>query len=89
MSFPPDTPVYRETRLRSVVKAISWRCVGTLDTFCVSFVVLTFTGVTEGDKVQALQVSSGIAGVEVMTKILLFYLHERAWMRVPLGRTRI
>ena len=89
MSSPADTPVYRETRLRSVIKAISWRCVGTLDTFCVSFVVLTFTGVTEGDKVQALQVSSGIAGVEVMTKILLFYLHERAWMRVPLGRTRI
>jgi len=89
MSPATETPVYRETRLRSVIKAISWRCVGTLDTFCVSYIVLTFTGVTEGNRVQALQVSSGIAGVEVMTKILLFYLHERAWMRVPLGRTRL
>ncbi|MEI6466222.1 MAG: DUF2061 domain-containing protein [Verrucomicrobiota bacterium] len=89
MSTPPEIPVYRETRLRSVIKAISWRCVGTLDTFCVSFVVLTFTGVTDGNRVQALQLSSGIAGVEVMTKILLFYLHERAWMRVSLGRTRL
>ncbi len=89
MSTPPEIPVYRETRLRSVIKAISWRCVGTLDTFCVSFVVLTFTGVTDGNRVQALQLSSGIAGVEVMTKIVLFYLHERAWMRVSLGRKRL
>jgi uncharacterized membrane protein len=36
-----------------------------------------------------LQLSSGIAGVEVMTKIVLFYLHERAWMRVSLGRKRL
>jgi hypothetical protein len=89
MSTPPEIPVYRETRLRSVIKAISWRCVGTLDTFCVSFVVLTFTGVTDGNRVHALQLSSGIAGVEVMTKIVLFYLHERAWMRVSLGRKRL
>lgn len=76
----------RETRVRSVLKAVSWRCVGTLDTFLVSFVVLTFTGVTKGDTLNALQVSSGIASVEVLTKIILFYFHERAWTRVRLGR---
>jgi hypothetical protein len=54
MSTPESTPVYRETRLRSVVKAVSWRCVGTLDTFLVSFVVLTLTGATEGNKAQDL-----------------------------------
>jgi uncharacterized membrane protein len=80
--------VYRDSRLRSVLKAISWRCMGTLDTFCVSFVVLTFTGVTKGNKLQALQVSSGIAAVEVMTKIFLYYLHERAWMRIRFGRVK-
>jgi uncharacterized membrane protein len=84
----PTAPVYRETRLRSVLKAISWRCTGTLDTFCVSFVVLTFTGVTGGSKLQAVQVSSGIAAVEVVTKIILYYLHERAWMRIRIGRVR-
>ncbi len=81
-------PVYRETRLRSVLKAVSWRCVGTIDTFCVSFLVLTFTGVTEGNKLHAVQVSSGIAAVEVLTKVFLFYLHERAWMRIRVGRER-
>ena len=89
MSTPENTPVHGETRLRSVVKAVSWRCVGTLDTFLVSFVVLTLTGATEGNKAQAAQLSGGIAGVEVLTKILLYYLHERAWMRLPLGRTRL
>ena len=84
----PTAPVYRETRLRSVLKAISWRCTGTLDTFCVSFVVLTFTGITKGSKLQAVQVSSGIAAVEVVTKVLLYYLHERAWMRIRIGRVR-
>jgi uncharacterized membrane protein len=84
----PTAPVYRETRLRSVLKAISWRCTGTLDTFCVSFVVLTFTGVTGGSKLQAVRVSSGIAAVEVVTKIILYYLHERAWMRIRIGRVR-
>lgn len=84
----PTAPVYRETRLRSILKAISWRCTGTLDTFCVSFVVLTVTGVTGGSKLQAVQVSGGIAAVEVVTKIFLYYLHERAWMRIRFGRVR-
>lgn len=78
----------RESRVRSIAKAISWRCVGTLDTFVVSFVVLSFTGVTKGDTLNALQVSGGIASVEVLTKILLYYLHERAWMRIHLGRAK-
>jgi Predicted membrane protein len=79
---------YRDTRLRSILKAISWRCTGTLDTFCVSFVVLTFTGATEGNKLQALQLSGGIAAVEVVTKIVLYYLHERVWMRIRIGRPK-
>ena len=89
MSSPtpnPSSAKARETHLRSLLKAVSWRCVGTLDTFCVSFVVLIFTGATEGNKLHAAQISGSIAGVEVITKVVLYYLHERAWMRVHLGR---
>lgn len=82
----PTATKARETHLRSLLKAVSWRCVGTLDTFCVSFVVLLFTGATEGNKLHAAQISGSIAGVEVMTKIILYYLHERAWMRIKIGR---
>ena len=38
------------------------------------------------NKVQAAQISGSIAGVEVVTKVVLFYLHERAWMRIRVGR---
>jgi uncharacterized membrane protein len=52
-----------------IAKAVSWRAVGTLDTFVVSWWV---TG-------QA-QLALAISGVEFFSKIVLYYLHERAWL---------
>lgn len=77
-----------DSRLRSLLKAISWRCVGTLDTFFVSFVVLNVTGAASGGVGHAARISGGIAGVEVLTKIMLYYLHERAWGKIRIGRRR-
>ncbi len=76
-----------ESHARSLVKAVSWRCVGTLDTFVVSFVVLRLSGAADTSG-EALKVSGGIAGVEVITKVALYYLHERAWARLAFGRPR-
>lgn len=67
-----------EKRYRSVVKAISWRVTGTLDTFVVSYII---TG-----KV-ALAVS--ISGVEVITKMFLYYWHERLWTRIKFGKKQV
>lgn len=64
-----------ETHSRSVAKAISWRIVGTLDTMLISFII---TG--------SLTLAAAIGFTEVVTKSVLFYLHERAWLRVPYGR---
>jgi uncharacterized membrane protein len=64
-----------ESHVRSLAKAVSWRATGTLDTFLISWLV---TG-------QAL-LAGGIAATEVLTKVVLFYLHERAWSRVRWGR---
>jgi len=64
-----------DTHKRSIVKAISWRVTGTIDTFLISWMI---TG-------EAL-LATGIAGTEVMTKVALFYFHERAWSRVTWGR---
>jgi len=50
--------------------------VGSIDTFILG---LLFTG---GDA----KVAGSIAGTEVITKIALFYLHERAWSLVHWGR---
>ena len=48
--------------------------------------MLTFTGATGGDTSHAAQISGSIAAVEVLTKVVLFYLHERAWLRFGIGR---
>lgn len=60
-----------EQNRRSLAKAISWRITGTLDTFLISWLI---TG--------ELALAGGIAATEVVTKIGLYWLHERAWNRV-------
>jgi uncharacterized membrane protein len=62
----------REGHGRSFIKAVSWRTVGTLDTFIISFFV---TG--------KVTIAGSIASIEVVTKILIYYLHERAWTMIP------
>jgi len=67
-----------ETHARSVFKAISWRTLGTLDTFAISWF---FTGRVE--------IAGSIAGFEIVTKIAWYYLHERVWAAISWGRRRI
>lgn len=64
-----------EAHSRSLVKAVSWRALGSIDTFVISYLV---TG--------RLVFAASIASVETFTKIVLFYFHEQAWARVPWGR---
>jgi uncharacterized membrane protein len=66
-----------EKHYRSLLKAVSWRATGTLDTILISLLI---TGQIK------LAVSIGL--VEVFTKISLFYLHERLWNKIPLGRAK-
>lgn len=62
---------------RSIVKAVSWRATGTVDTMVVSFLV---TG--------KLKLALSIAGVELFTKIALYYFHERIWDKLSFGRIK-
>ncbi|MBX7243855.1 MAG: DUF2061 domain-containing protein [Candidatus Sumerlaeaceae bacterium] len=64
-----------ESHLRSVVKAVSWRTTGTIDTIVVSYFV---TG--------QFKTALSIGFVEVFTKIGIYYVHERVWNKVKLGR---
>jgi uncharacterized membrane protein len=66
-----------ERPIRSLVKAISWRVTGSIDTMLLSWF---FTG--------DLTVAAAIGLTEVITKMALYYLHERVWNRVPLGRAQ-
>jgi uncharacterized membrane protein len=64
----------REAHSRSLVKAISWRTTGTIDTFVISFII---TG--------RFTIAGSIAGTELLTKVLLYYFHERIWATIPWG----
>jgi uncharacterized membrane protein len=57
-----------EIAARSIVKTISWRIIGTLDTILISWLV---TG--------TLYVAISIGSIELVTKMVLYFLHERAW----------
>lgn len=74
---------------RSLAKAVSWRVVGTLDTLLLSFVILTFLGpllgMTETSHTDNAKTATYIAVTEVVTKMVLYYVHERAWARVKWG----
>jgi uncharacterized membrane protein len=70
-------------RSRSLFKAVTWRVVGSLDTFALSFIMPMVFGLPMG---KSAKVALSIASVESVTKILLFYFHERAWARVRWGR---
>ena len=55
---------------RHVLKTITWRIIGTLDTMIIAWVI---TGSWEW--------GLAIGGVEVFTKMILYFLHERVWYR--------
>ena len=64
-----------EKASRSIVKAISWRIIGTLDTIVISWFI---TGEI------ALALSIGL--VEVVTKMILYFFHERIWNIITWGK---
>ncbi len=64
----------REAHSRSLVKAASWRILGSIDTFILSW-LFTSSAAAAG----------AIASTEVLTKMVLYYLHERAWSRIGWG----
>ena len=62
------------SRTRSILKTISWRIVGTLDTIALGWFIT-------GDPTVGLKVG----GLELITKFILYYIHERLWLKSKYG----
>lgn len=60
---------------RSIAKSISWRIIGTLDTIIISWIV---TG--------TLTLAFSIGFIELLTKMVLYFFHERIWNTIKWGR---
>ncbi len=74
---PKDKDYYKkgETKRRSVVKAITWRTLGTLDTIIISYFL---TGL--------IKTAVSIGGIEIFTKMFLYFFHERVWNFIDWGK---
>ncbi len=66
-----------EKPYRSIVKTISWRALGTLDTIIISYFI---TG--------SLGMAASIGAIELVTKMFLYYFHERAWNKTNFGMVK-
>ncbi len=69
--------VVQESHLRSILKGLTWRVVATTTIILIAYF-------TTGDVQAALK----IGFIEFFIKLLLYYLHERAWQTVPRGKVR-
>ena len=63
-----------ESQWRTIVKTVTWRVVASLDTFGIAWWIT-------GDP----WAGASIAGLEIITKIILYYVHERGWSHVDWG----
>ena len=63
------------TKRRSMAKAITWRTIGTLDTIIISYFL---TG--------EIKTAVSIGSIEVFTKMILYFFHERIWNIIKWGK---
>jgi len=70
--------VFIETRTRSIIKSISWRVLATLVTM--SLVYIFF---------RRLDLAAAVGGLEVVIKMLIYFIHERVWNKIKFGRREI
>lgn len=64
-----------ENPKRSFVKSISWRIIGTIDTVLISWLI---TG--------KLSLAFSIGSIELITKMILYFFHERIWNKIKWGK---
>ncbi|TXB64670.1 DUF2061 domain-containing protein [Vicingus serpentipes] len=62
------------SRKRHLLKTISWRVIGTIDTMLLAWLI-------SGNPLIGLKVG----GIEVITKMILYYFHERVWYKYDFG----
>lgn len=70
-----DSDKESEKPIRSIAKAISWRVIGTLDTLVISYLL---TG--------EVAIAASIASVDFITKMFLYFFHERIWNKINWGK---
>ncbi|MCH8331404.1 MAG: DUF2061 domain-containing protein [Bacteroidetes bacterium] len=71
----------KDSQGRSILKTMTWRVIATITTFILAYTIFSNTGCPE-----VLEKSTMVAGLELVTKLTLYYFHERGWQLVKWGR---
>ncbi len=74
----------KDSPTRSILKALSWRLVASGATFIISFTI--FTQATQTAFKDIVGAVSLITGVDIIAKLVLYYLHERLWTNIVWGK---
>ena len=67
----------KDSNKRHIIKTFSWRAIGTIDT-------IIFGWIITGNPLSGLK----IGGFEVVTKMLLYFFHEKLWYKINFGLNR-
>jgi uncharacterized membrane protein len=65
----------QDSRLRSLMKALSWRLLGSL-----------ITGIIVFSITKEATTAFGAGIIDSLIKIIVYYFHERIWTKVPIGQ---
>ena len=77
------TDALRESHIRSILKAVTWRLLATTTTGLIAYFILRGS-----DSSTAAQSALWIALTEAVLKLFIYYAHERVWQLVPRGGIR-
>ncbi len=75
---PKDSPQ------RSILKALSWRIIASGTTFIITFVI--FRQFTQKTLNETLQTATLITAIDIVAKLIIYYLHERMWTNIQWGK---
>ena len=70
--------MFKESKLRSIIKSLSWRLLATLTTILIVYIFV-------GDP----KIAFSIGGIEIFLKMLVYFIHERLWEKIRFGRREI
>ena len=78
ITYEKDSPV------RSILKAVSWRIIASGTTFLITFVI--FRRYSEKSMEEVLETATFITSIDVVAKLAIYYLHERLWTNIRWGK---
>ena len=74
----------KDSPVRSIMKAISWRIIASSTTFLITFVI--FRRYSDKTFNEVLETATFITTIDVVAKLAFYYLHERLWTNISWGK---